>query len=600
MKNKLEKLFICMISLVLITSFSIGSLSMQGISASVDDSPFSYSNLSTQDTNWPGNSSEWTEVAPETQGLDSDKIADMFEYIERIGFDIHSVIIVRNGYLLLEQYLSNSHLIENKSYPGGIKIHDQWSTTKSLMSILIGIALQKDLLDNLSQTLYEFFADIWEPGFVDSELKKNITIEQLLTMNSGLNGGGPGYPSGADDKIKIDWIKFALEEVPLIFTPGEAGEFEYSNDGPTLLSGIIANLTGNSTEEFAKKYLFDPLGISEDEYFWTNDSKGIDWGGYGFACSPKVQAKLGILCLNNGTWNGTQIVDKHYIKNAITYQTDGDWYPNTYGYLFWIQGGLIDGYFSYGAAGQCIYIIPEYNLTVGFTGIFFGDYRVLLQRYILKFAEDNAPEWDQIPEDQLVQVGTPIFYDINASDTSGVDYAINDTVNFNITSEGVITNSLSLSEGVYPLEIRAYNPFNNNITATINIRVAEDVPPEWDPMPEDQTILEGEFFFYIVSASYIFGVEYSINDTVNFSIIPEGIITNSTTLSLGVYSLEIRASSPFNNNVTATINIRVIPIPSNGIPSNGIPGFDFNMIFLMIFCASIVLLFWRKKSLRIN
>jgi len=593
MKKKIEKLLTCLISLVLITSFSLGFLSMQGISTNVDDSSFSDSNLSTQDTHWPGNSSEWTEVAPETQGLDSDKIAAMFRYIERIGFDIHSVIIVRNGYLLLEQYLSNSHLIENKSYPGGIKIHDQWSTTKSLMSILIGIALQEGFLDNLSQTLYEFFADIWEPGFVDGELKKNITIEQLLTMNAGFDGGGPGYPSGAEDKIKVDWIRFALEEVPLIFTPGEAGEFEYSNDGPTLLSGIITNVTGKSAEEFAKKYLFDPLGISDDEYFWKNDSKGIDWGGYGFACSPKVQAKLGILCLNNGTWNGTQIVDSNFIKNATSHQVAGDWPPNSYGYLFWIMNSPFEGFLTYGAAGQCIYVIPEYNITVGFTGIFYGDHVSFLQNYIVQFAADNAPEWSPTPVDQLLRVGDPFFYDVNASDTSGVDYSINDTVNFDITPEGVITNSLSLSEGVYPLEISAYNPFNNNITTTINIRFAEDVPPEWDEIPEDQTIVEGESFFYDVDASYIFGVEYSINDTVNFNITPEGIITNSLNLSVGVYSLEISAYNPFNNSITATIDIRVIS--SSGLPSNGIPGFDFNMIVLMISFASVVLIFRRKK-----
>ena len=108
MKNKLEKLFICMISLVLITSFSIGFLSMQGISTGVDDSSFPDSNLSTQSIYWPGNSSEWTEVAPETQGLDSDKIADMFEYIADTSFGIDSIIIVRNGYLLTEEYFYNS------------------------------------------------------------------------------------------------------------------------------------------------------------------------------------------------------------------------------------------------------------------------------------------------------------------------------------------------------------------------------------------------------------------------------------------------------------------------------------------------------------
>jgi len=469
MKNKLEKLFPCIISLVLITSFSLAPLSMRGISESVDSTPFFVSNLSTQDIFWPSNSSEWIEVTPEEQGLDSDKIAELFEYIELRGFNIHSVIIVRNGYLLTEEYLYNSQLVENKSYLGGVKYHDQWSTTKSLMSILIGIALKEGFLDNLNQTLYEFFAHIWEPSFTNSTLKKNITIEQLLTMNSGLAGGEePSYPSGADFKITDDWIKFALDEVPLEFIPGEEGGFIYSNDGPTLLSGIITNVTGKSTEEFAKDYLFTPLGISEDEYDWDHDAQNISWGGYGFACSPKVQAKIGMLCLNNGTWDGTQIVDKDFIIDATTLNTGGDW--NEYGYLFYTDGPF-GGYFTYGAAGQCIYVIPKYNITVGFAGIFFNIYTSILTNYIVQFAEDNAPEWDQLPEDQLIQEGDPFSYNVNASDTSGVAYSINNSVNFNIDPEGIITNSSNLSAGVYPLEISAYNSFNNNITVTINVRV---------------------------------------------------------------------------------------------------------------------------------
>ena len=586
-KNKIEKLIIYMISLALITSFSIGSLSMQGISTNVDDSSFSDSNLSTQDTHWPGNSSEWTEVAPETQELDSDKIADMFEFIKNNhpAF-IQSIIIVRNGYLLTYEYLNNYLILDSETYSWGTKLHPQYSTTKSLISILIGIALQEGFLDNISQTIYGFFADIWEPGFVDSELKKNITIEQLLTMTSGL---GDFLIANADAKIAADCVKFALEEVPLSFTPGEAGEFAYTNEGVDLLSGIITNVTGKSAEKFAKEYLFTPLGISEDEYYWSIDAKGINHGGSGLECSPKVQAKLGMLCLNNGTWNGTQIIDSNFIKNATTAQI------YDYGYLFWMMDGPIDGYLAAGASGQCIYVIPEYNITVGFTGIFVDDgvYETLLSNYIVQFAEDNAPEWEQMPEDQLVGEGHPFFYDVNAFDTSGVDYSINDTVNFNITSEGIITNSLSLTAGVYPLEIRAYNPFNNNITATINIRVVEDVPPEWDEVPEDQTILEGHPFFYNVNASNIFGVGYSINDTVNFNITSEGIITNSSNLSAGVYSLEIRAYNSYNNSITATIIIRVNS--SNGISSNEIAGFDFNIIFLTIFCTTAVIIIKRKK-----
>ena len=338
---------------------------------------------------WSSNSSEWTEVAPEEQGLNSSKITEMFEFIEKNLHDVHSVIITRNGYLLTEEYLSNSQLLDTKSYPGGIKIHNQWSATKSLISILIGIALQEGFLDKLNQTLYEFFADIWDSNFTDSEIKKNVTIEQLLTMNAGFVAG----KEAPKTKDSFDLIKWALAEVPIGFTPGEEGKFEYSNDGVNLLSGIITKVTGKSAEEFAKEYLFEPVGISEDEYSWWHDDKGISAGGYGLSCTPKVQAKLGILCLNNGTWDGIQIIDKDYIKDATTVKISisKGGISMDYGYLFYIMNSPFEGYYAAGAAGQCIYVIPESNITVGITGAI-GDkwfYEKMISDYILQFAQDD-------------------------------------------------------------------------------------------------------------------------------------------------------------------------------------------------------------------
>ncbi len=396
MKNKIKKLVTCMILLGLISLLSIGSLSLRGISTGVEDFSFSFPNLSTQDTFWSSNSSEWEEVAPETQGLDSDKISEMFEFIEDNSYDIHSVIIVRNGYLLTYEYLHNYQIyryIDNsKTYFGGETLHGQYSTTKSVISILIGIALQEGFIDNLNQTLYEFFAHMWDDNFTNSTLKKSITIEQLLTMNSGY--GDFDIPD-ADLKIAADVITFILDEVPLAGTPGELGGFAYSNEGVDLLSGIITNATGKSTVEFAKEYLFTPLGISEEEYDWLHDAKNFNYGGSGLECSPKVQAKLGILSLNNGTWNGTQIVDKDYMKDATT-----DQFPDSvdYGYLWWIMEGSLVGYSAIGAAGQCIYVIPEYDIVVGFTGTILSEeedvYGTLLLNYITQFAE---PEGNQIP-----------------------------------------------------------------------------------------------------------------------------------------------------------------------------------------------------------
>ncbi|MHA1991672.1 MAG: serine hydrolase domain-containing protein [Candidatus Hodarchaeales archaeon] len=367
---------------------------MQRINTNVDDFSFYAPKLSAQDIYWPSNSSEWTEVAPEEQGLDSGKIAEMFEFIEDNSYDIHSIIIVRNGYLLTYEYLHNYQIyryIDNsKTYFGGETLHGQYSTTKSVISILIGIALKEGFLDNISQTLYEFFGHMWNSSFTNSTLKKNITIEQLLTMTSGY--GDYEIPD-ASPKIATDVITFILDEVPLEYTPGEALGWAYSNEGVDLLSGIITNVTGKSTKEFAKDYLFTPLGIAENEYDWLHDAQNMSYGGSGLECTPKVQAKLGMLSLNNGSWNGTQIVDSNFMKNATTTQVSLE----GYGYLWWIMDGSLVGYHSAGAAGQMIYVLPEYNITVGFTGTLLSDegiFGTLLLDYILQFAEPG-PEGNQ-------------------------------------------------------------------------------------------------------------------------------------------------------------------------------------------------------------
>jgi hypothetical protein len=391
MRIKIEKLLTGIVVIALIALISIGSLSVRAISTSVKDSSFSVPNLSAQDVFWPGNSGEWTEV------LDADTFSEMFEYIENRSYDIHSVIIARNGYLLLEEYLHNSQIYRNltgeKEYWFGGVIHDQASTTKSLTSMVIGIALQEGFLDNLSQTLYEFYSSIWEPTFVDSKLKKNITIEQLLTMNAGfMEDGHLSYPPNSNTANAVNCIKFALDDLPLTYTPGRPGRFRYCSDAINLLSGIITNVTGKSMEEFAKEYLFEPLSISEDEYIWHHDAQNITYGGYGFLCSPKVQAKLGILCLNKGTWDGIQIIDKYFIKNATTFKIRTDW--NDYGYLFYTDGPF-DGYYTYGNGGQCIFVIPEYNIVVGFTGLnLWFQYHGLIVTHIVPFADlpENGPD----------------------------------------------------------------------------------------------------------------------------------------------------------------------------------------------------------------
>ncbi|MFW9879898.1 MAG: Ig-like domain-containing protein [Candidatus Thorarchaeota archaeon] len=180
---------------------------------------------------------------------------------------------------------------------------------------------------------------------------------------------------------------------------------------------------------------------------------------------------------------------------------------------------------------------------------------------ILLFHQDKtSPSWDINPKDQFVEFGSSFYYHINASDSSGIShYWVNDTINFNITTNGLITNISSLNIGEYLLEIRAYDPDDNFCSAIINISVVDTTAPTWDPTPEDQLVEFRTEYSYDVNASDLSGIAYYwINDTNNFEIDENGLITNASSLNAHDYWLQIRAYDPYNNYCDAMINVSVV------------------------------------------
>ncbi|MFW9999759.1 MAG: serine hydrolase domain-containing protein [Candidatus Hodarchaeota archaeon] len=302
---------------------------------------------------WP--TDYWCTVNPEDQGLNSSKFEDMYDYIQNNSINLHSVLIVRNNYIVDENFLENYVRREEKSFAPHWMVpteadhmHQVYSCTKSIVSLLIGIAMEMGYIDNLNQTIYEFFEDYWSPSY--DERKKNITIWHLLTQTSGFPYGGYS--------IYQSYIQESLSE-PLLFDPGEG--WLYSNTGCFLLSAIINITTGMKTSEFARDYLFEPIGISQKDWSWIEDYQGITNGAYGICFTPRVMAKIGILCLNNGSWNGNQIVPKEWTIESTSPNpgSNGD-----YGYLWWVNPLY---YLAAGYSGQWITVIPDYDFIVIFT-----------------------------------------------------------------------------------------------------------------------------------------------------------------------------------------------------------------------------------------
>jgi CubicO group peptidase (beta-lactamase class C family) len=330
---------------------------------------------------WPTDG--WRSTAPEEQGMDSEKLAQMVEHIQQEKLDLHSLLIIRNGYLVSEFY----------AYPYSVgQAHWVMSVTKSVISALVGIAIQKGYIKDVHQPLFSLLPDQGVANL--DEKKKAITLEDLLTMTSGLDCHENPAPGEAFMQASENWVQFMLD-LPMAEQPGT--KFNYCTGAVELLSAVLQKATGMSTREFANQNLFGPLGIgSISEERWPSDPQGVTVGGYGLALTPTEMAKLGYLFLNQGQWDGQTIVSADWVADSTASHANlGD--TKEYGYLWWTDPQE-KWYAALGRGGQHIFVYPAENLVVVFTADqpYTNDadlipLQELLDGYILPAVKSDAP-----------------------------------------------------------------------------------------------------------------------------------------------------------------------------------------------------------------
>lgn len=320
----------------------------------------------------------------EDQGMNSNLIDDMYDFISNYNLNIESILVSRNGFIVDENYLYDTEIIEEQRFINPSSdivrengsLHVLYSCTKSIVSLLIGIAIEKGYITSVNETFFGIFPDKWKPSYGD-EMKKNNTIEHLLTMRSGLQWD-EGFDAFSNWWVYNINLEYVLKKL-LQTTPGS--DFEHSSGNVQLLSAIIQNKTGMETSEFVRQNLFTPIGIKDNEWKWDEISwewgngtlTNISFGGWGLFMTPRAMARIGLLCLTNGNWNDTQVVPKSYITSATTNHVGGP----EYGYLFWLK----DDYYYYAAGylGQYIIVIPDYNIVLTFFS----------ESYLIDFALDQ-------------------------------------------------------------------------------------------------------------------------------------------------------------------------------------------------------------------
>ena len=371
---------------------------------------------------WPTDG--WLTKSPEEQNMSSKILSNIYDYIEREQVNIHSVIIVRNGYIIEEAYLTYlEKRAVNEDYSQ--EMHILHSVTKSITSLCLGVALKMGYIDNLSQTFIQFFPELWKPSY--DIRKKNITIEHLLTMTSGIEWDEHSIPYGSpgndytDMMFTFDWVQYYLDK-PMEYDPGE--DFKYSGGSSMLLSALIQKVTNQTTSEFAHENLFTPLGITKDYWKWYLAPGEITIGGSDLHMTPRDMAKIGLLCYNNGTWEGEEIVSKNYILAATVVQQTPPSY-STYGYQFWILRWFpYDAYAAIGYLGQRIVVFPELSIVVVFTSNVVSDsYYInnIIQDFILASIDVDS----RTPENLITGYSLVIIWYSIAFGFLGCIYLVN-------------------------------------------------------------------------------------------------------------------------------------------------------------------------------
>jgi CubicO group peptidase (beta-lactamase class C family) len=294
----------------------------------------------------------WNNSTPEEQGVDSVKLAEGLLSIKQKNLNIHSILLVRNGSVILDAYF----------YPyDGKSVHEFASVTKSVMTTLIAIASDQGKL-NLDQPMLSFFPDR-SIANIDN-MKERITVRHLASMSSGLDSMGFEQDEGTIDEMQAskDWIQFALDR-KVVIEPGT--HFVYDSPGMHLLSTIIQKATGMTALEFARQNLFEPLGIRE--VLWDTDPQGFNHGWADLFLNPRDAAKIGYLWLNKGVWEGKQIVSKEWVENSVKVQIKTG-IDDDYGYGWWIMQGDEGAYAAVGRGGQRIHVWPDLKTILVMTG----------------------------------------------------------------------------------------------------------------------------------------------------------------------------------------------------------------------------------------
>lgn len=300
---------------------------------------------------WPD--PNWPTTTPEAEGLDSHRLAERLLALRERQIRVHSILIVRDGRLVLDATFFPFR-------PG--ETHDLASCTKSVTSTLIGAAIARGDLRGVDQPILPIFSGL-AVAHPDPR-KDRIRLEDVLSMRSGLDCHFDQSELTLRQMLASPhWVPFMLD-LPMAAEPGT--RWVYCSGGMHLLSGVISKVEGRSALAFAREVLFKPLGITKSA--WLSDPDGVSTGWGNLELRPRDAARLGYLWLNLGAWNGRRILSAAYLRQATSPLAVANAYSD-YGWGFWVNDHhRPPTYEAVGRGGQRITVSPQQHLVAVLTG----------------------------------------------------------------------------------------------------------------------------------------------------------------------------------------------------------------------------------------
>ena len=333
----------------------------------------------------------WEIATPDAAGFDAKALCAALTEVDSGEANIHAVIVERRGRLVAELYRAGHDVPIDANYGLGTPfasdvqfgpdvLHDVRSVTKSVVSLLVGIARQKGLIPEVGVSVLSLFPELAD---LRTRERDAITLRDLLTMSSGLAWDEWGRSPITSDETRLFWkadqARFLFDR-PMAAPPGT--RFNYNGGGTATLAELLTRASGAPLEELLRAELFEPLGINH--WTWARDLRDRPLAFAGLRMRPRDMAKLGRLVLAHGRWRDRQIVPEAWVTESLRSHiaTGLDIPPATagtlgYGYQWWTgstqrKGRALGWSMATGYGGQRVFVVPELDLSLVTTAGAYG------------------------------------------------------------------------------------------------------------------------------------------------------------------------------------------------------------------------------------